>query len=74
MLAMQAKREKTKPKAACIDAKQNRIAGLTVEQYQKLVKHFAKEERNRRNNTKSTINMDSKLNQNNNWVIDSGAT
>lgn len=74
MVDKQRKTRKDKPKAACIDAEQSLIAGLMVVQYQKFVKHFAKEEGNVRNNTTPTINMAGKLDQKNVWVIDSGAT
>lgn len=53
--------ENTTPNVACIDTKQSPIVGLTIEQYQRFIKNFTKEEGNTKKNVTPTVNMVAKL-------------
>lgn len=55
-----------------VEAGASPIPGLSNEQYQKLMKHFAKE--GSKDNTTPTVNMVGKVEINDAWLIDSGAT
>lgn len=66
------KQDKNKTKAAFVESTTSPILGLSNEHYQKLIKHFAKDEP--RYNITPTINMVGKVEIDDVWVVDSGAT
>ncbi|MFS7957032.1 putative RNA-directed DNA polymerase [Helianthus anomalus] len=68
------KREEAKPKAACVGTDPCPMPGLTKDQYQVLLKHFADNENSTMDSTPRTANMAGKSNHTDDWIIDSGAT
>ncbi|KAI3681211.1 hypothetical protein L6452_35996 [Arctium lappa] len=68
------KKEKLKPKAACVEIGSRPIPGLTDEQYQLFVKHFREETKVTSNEASPVVNMAGRIEPHNGWVVDSGAT
>ncbi|KAJ0947137.1 hypothetical protein HanRHA438_Chr01g0011821 [Helianthus annuus] len=66
------KGEKTKGRAACVEAEPSPIPGLTQENYQTLLKQFSSS--GNVDTTKSFANMASKTDEVGEWIIDSGCT
>ncbi|MFS8004213.1 putative RNA-directed DNA polymerase [Helianthus anomalus] len=66
------KGEKTKGKATCVETESSPIPGLTQEHYQTLVKHFSGSGNNE--TTKTLANIACKINDEGEWIIDSGCT
>ncbi|KAJ9565548.1 hypothetical protein OSB04_001514 [Centaurea solstitialis] len=67
------KREETKPKAACVEVASCPIPGLTSEQYETFLKHFADMENTDKGGTTPMACMTGK-NDDDDWVVDSGST
>lgn len=74
------KREKTKPRAACVESETSPMPGLTGEQYQQFLNLFA---RGAKTNASPAANMASvgptanttgNYDKRNSWIVDSGAT
>ena len=68
------KGDKGRARAACIETGSSPIPGLTNEQYEVFVKHFADSNKASKEETQPAANMAGKLNQDRDWVVDSGAT
>ncbi|KAI3722511.1 hypothetical protein L2E82_33550 [Cichorium intybus] len=66
------KTDKDKPRAACIDA--SPIPGLTENQYKAFLKHFGEENKHENEETIPVANMTGRSSDDDDWVVDSGAT
>nr|KAJ0216060.1 hypothetical protein LSAT_V11C300142130 [Lactuca sativa] len=64
--------ERNKTKATYVETNTSPISGLSSEQYQKLIKHFSKEEIS--DNEVPKVNMVGKVELDDAWIVDSGAT
>lgn len=66
------KTEKNKAKAAQVETNSSRILGLSSKHYQKLIKHFSKEETSDKKVPR--VNMAGKVELNDAWIVESRAT
>ncbi|KAJ9566378.1 hypothetical protein OSB04_002344 [Centaurea solstitialis] len=68
------KRDESKPKAACIETNTSPVPGLTNEQYETFLKHFAGSGKRTKDDPTPTAFMAGKTDFEDDWVIDSGST
>ncbi|KAJ9561856.1 LOW QUALITY PROTEIN: hypothetical protein OSB04_007016 [Centaurea solstitialis] len=68
------KRDESKPKAACIETNTSPVPGLTNEQYETFLKHFAGSGKRTKDDPTPMAFMAGKTDFDDDWVVDSGST
>ncbi|XP_024993949.1 uncharacterized protein LOC112527496 [Cynara cardunculus var. scolymus] len=69
-----AKGDKTKPRASCVESGSIPIPGLTTEQYNLFLKHFECGTNTGDEGNKRVANMTGRIDNKDDWIVDSGAT